>query len=467
MICASVSSASVEEMLSGAGAALEQGAECIEFRIDSLDSPNIESVLSLSSIESETIATFKGESLRMLTGQGLDAVFSAFDHVDIPMDDAGGLSIPGELRGKLLLSFHGEVGSETDASRLIESGLSSAGIVKCISTSHGYALSTITCRAADQSTAGRGRIVAFSMGEEGVLSRIASMRRGHPVSYSRIEGMRSTAPGQLNVEEMLAAREGMVLGIAGSPAAAGHSLSPAIHRCLLSASGLDGVYLRFPVRSGELPGFIDSARYAAIRGFNITMPFKEEAVGLLDSLDSSAEGIGAVNTVVERNGSFTGYNTDTTAISEIVSNLGPASALLFGSGGSARAAAHALRGRQVAICARNVAARNALMKEFGLEEFDGHVDDFDLLVNCTPAGMDGVAVNIPEELSKGKYRAVIDFVYSDHTPFMDLASECSSTYVGGREILARQAVHSFAVWTGKALPYDLALSSLGGGSSLA
>lgn len=462
MICASLSSASAGEMLSSAGSALEQGAECIEFRIDSIDSPTLDSVLSLSSIESETIATFKGESLRLLSGKGLAMVFDAFDHVDIPIDVFAGLDIPLDIRDKLLLSHHGDIGDAAEASAVIASCLPHAGLVKCINTLPGYARSVATCMAADSAAGGKGRVVAFSMGEEGVLSRIASMRRGHPISYSCMEGSRGTAPGQLTTREMLAARGGVVLGVAGSPAAAGHSLSPAIHSALLSASGVEGIYIRFPVLPGELHGFFEAAKYSGTGGFNITMPFKEEAVGLLDRVDASAEGIGAVNTVADRNGSFTGYNTDTMAISEIISEIRPASALLFGSGGSARAAAYALRGSHVAVCSRNKAAASALRREFGLEDFDENSADYDLLVNCTPAGMDGVAVDIPRSMRRGSYSSIIDFVYSRHTPFMDIASQCSATYIGGLEILARQAVHSFALWTGQMLSHRLALSVLGG-----
>lgn len=462
MICASVSSPGAEEMISVAGAALEQGAECVEFRIDSMNSPALDSVLSLSSVESETIATFKGESLRLLSGSDMASIFDAFDHIDIPLEAFQSMDIPQEMRRKLILSYHGEIGSLDDASTVIAPGLSSAGIVKCINTSPGYSRSIIGCLAADRTAGGEGRIISFSLGGDGVLSRIASMRRGHPVSYSSVGPSRITAAGQLTTGEMLSAREGLVLGIVGSPEAAGHSLSPAIHGALLSASGTGGVYLRFPVRSGELPGFFEAARYSGVCGFNITMPFKEEALALLDKVDDSAGGIGAVNTVADRNGSFTGYNTDTIAVAEILSEMKPDSALLFGSGGSARAAAHALRGKRVAICARNRTAGSRLVREFGLEQFDGHAGDYDVLVNCTPAGMEGVGVDLPTGLSDGNYSSVIDFVYSSHTPFMDVATRCKASYTGGIEILARQAVHSFALWTGQLLPHSIALSGLGG-----
>lgn len=462
MICASISATSADEMLSSAGAALEQGAECIEFRIDSMSSPSADSVLALSSIESETIATFKGESLRLLSGEGMASVFDAFDHIDIPVDAPAAMAIPVELRDKLILSYHGEIRSVEVARTVMESALTTARIVKCINSSPGYDRSITGCIAAASIAGGEGRIISFSMGEDGVLSRIASMRRGHPVSYSCMDSSRRTAPGQLTTREMLSAREGVVLGIAGSQSAAAHSLSPAIHSALLAASGTEGVYLRFPVKPGELRGFFEAARYSGVAGFNITMPFKEGAIALLDSVDASAEGIGAVNTVSNIRGSFTGYNTDTIAISEILSQVEHSSALLFGSGGSARAAAHALRGKHVAVCARNRAAGSALMREFGLEEFDGNPGDYDVLVNCTPAGMDGVTVDIPQGLSGGNYTTVVDFVYSQHTPFMDLAAKCSAAYIGGTEILSRQAVHSFSLWTGQMLPHTVALSSLGG-----
>lgn len=463
MICASVSSSTVTGMLAMARAAIARGAEAVEFRIDALDSPSMEEVLSLSSVEAFTVATFKGKSLWLLEGDGMRGIFSSFDHVDLEASEAERMDVPDEFKDRLLLSYHGRISSVADAGKLISAGLNSAGIVKCVGTADGYASSMIPCLASDAHPGDRQRIVTFSMGEEGTLSRIRSMRSGSPVSYACVAPENRTAPGQLTVEEMLLAREGIVLGIAGSPRAASHSLSPAIHSALMSDAGIKGVYLRFPVRNGELPAFFDSSKYAGVLGFNVTMPFKEDAFRLVDSADGASEEIGAVNTVCSADGKLRGYNTDVIAISEIVAELRPRTALIFGSGGAARAAAYSLKGKGVSIEARNCAKRNRLIRDFGLELFDGRAGSYDLLVNCTPAGMEGTVVDIPASVTECSYRAVIDFVYSEGTlPFDRVASSAGARYIGGLEVLARQAVHSFFLWTGREAGADRVISMLGG-----
>ncbi len=461
MICVSISSDNANDMLIRSRAAAARGAEAVEFRIDSLASPTMNDIRLLSSAQVATIATFKGRSVELLRGDGLPEIFESFDLVDVEKADAGDIHIPDNCRERLIISFHGEIGSVGDCTSVMSPVLKTGSIAKCINTGNGYGLSMIPCMAAASMQSAMDRVIAFSTGDEGRLSRIWSVRNGAPVSYAcLVEGER-TASGQLTIEEMLSARDGYVLGIVGSRAATDHSLSPAIQSALLSESGLSGAYLRFPAEKGELSSFFEAAGTAGVNGFNVTMPFKEEALRLADSADEISVEAGAVNTIVGRNGKFTGYNTDALALAEIVSNLGPESALIFGSGGAGRAASYSLRGKSVSIAARNEESGRELARQFGYGVFDGSGSRFDLLVNCTPIGME--EGSIPEYIRKCRFGAVIDFVYSERqTPFMRLAREQSAKYVGGIEILARQAVHSFRLWTGREIDPAFAVSVIGG-----
>lgn len=461
MICASISSDNANDMLSKAREAAARGAEAVEFRIDSLVSPTMDDLRLLSTSKVETIATFKGRSVELLRGDTLAEIFESFDLVDLETADADGAHIPDKFNERLILSFHGELGAVVDCSSVMSSALRTGSIAKCINTGRGYGQSMIPCMAAGSMRSAGDRIIAFSTGEEGKLSRIWSMKNGAPVSYACLGADERTAPGQLTIEQMLSARGGYVLGIVGSRAATDHSLSPAIHSALLSENGLSGVYLRFPAEKGELGSFFEAARIAGVNGFNVTMPFKEEALRLADSADDMSVEAGAVNTIVSSKGRFTGHNTDVLALSEIISALAPESALILGSGGAARAASYSLRGKSVSVAARNQESRRQLARQFGFGEFDGSESGFDVLLNCTPIGMEEGSIPVP--IRKCRFRAVIDFVYSDRqTPFMQLAREQSARYVGGIEILARQAVHSFRLWTGREADPGLAKSAVGG-----
>ena len=98
------------------------------------------------------------------------------------------------------------------------------------------------------------------------------------------------------------------LCVIGDPVA--HSLSPAIHTALLAQRGLEGCYQAVTVRPEELASFVERARQGAYDGFNVTMPHKQTILPLLDAVEGDAVAMGAVNTVVVRQGRAVGYNTD-------------------------------------------------------------------------------------------------------------------------------------------------------------
>jgi shikimate dehydrogenase len=97
-----------------------------------------------------------------------------------------------------------------------------------------------------------------------------------------------------------------VYGILGRPVT--HSLSPAMHNAAFRELGINAVYVAFPVT--DLTRAVGGLRGLAIAGASVTIPFKEEIIPLLDEIDPAAARMGAVNTVVNREGRLTGYNTD-------------------------------------------------------------------------------------------------------------------------------------------------------------
>ena len=99
--------------------------------------------------------------------------------------------------------------------------------------------------------------------------------------------------------------------VIGSPVR--HSLSPAIHNAAFAATGLDWVYLAFEVRPEQLGSAVEGLRALRMRGANVTVPHKEAVMGLLDMVDPVASRIGAVNTIVNKEGWLFGYNTDVKA----------------------------------------------------------------------------------------------------------------------------------------------------------
>lgn len=126
-----------------------------------------------------------------------------------------------------------------------------------------------------------------------------------------------------------------------------YSLSPLIFNSVFSKRQLPHSYGTFDIRQGELNRFVDSVRLLNIAGFNITIPYKEKIIQLIDKLDDTAKAVGAVNLVVNDNGKLTGYNTDIYGIKKTIeSHLGTHlrgnNVALIGAGGSSKAVLHYL-----------------------------------------------------------------------------------------------------------------------------
>ena len=142
----------------------------------------------------------------------------------------------------------------------------------------------------------------------------------------------------------------ILVGVFGDPVA--HSVSPAMHNRAFEALGLDWCYLPFHVSPADLGVALRALPALGLRGVNLTIPHKEAALAHLDSVEETARLIGAVNTVVQEKGRLAGYNTDADGFLDTLDEAGfdpgGARAVLLGAGGSARAVAVALAGRDVA-----------------------------------------------------------------------------------------------------------------------
>ena len=159
-----------------------------------------------------------------------------------------------------------------------------------------------------------------------------------------------------------------IFGILGRPVT--HSLSPAMHNAAFRDLGINAVYVAFPVT--DLAQAVAGLRGLGIGGVSVTIPFKEEIIPLLDELDPQAARIGAVNTVVNRDGRLTGYNTDwlgaVTALKAKISLKGR-HVLILGAGGASRAIAFGIlqEGGRVSLTDVDAARAAALVRDLGVE----------------------------------------------------------------------------------------------------
>lgn len=253
-----------------------------------------------------------------------------------------------------------------------------------------------------------------------------------------------------------------VVGIIGEPV--GHSRSPAMHNAAFEALGLDWVYVAFPVLRGQGAAAVRSVATLALAGLNVTMPHKADAATACDDLSSEAAALGAVNTVVNADGTLVGHSTDGDGFLRALDDEGitvsKRRAVVVGAGGAARAITHALGrvGAHVTVAARRSdAARTAASLApdgvaVGLDELD--VERFDLVVNATPLGMDGEPPPFDTtQLRTGQF--VFDTVYPVETPLLREARARGVRAAGGLGMLVHQGALSFSLWTGVVPPLDL------------
>ena len=259
-----------------------------------------------------------------------------------------------------------------------------------------------------------------------------------------------------------------LLGLIGENIRA--SISPALHEDALRAAGLSGHYQLFDLElHGEtLLKTFESAKQAGLAGFNVTFPYKEAIIPMLDGLSPEARSMGAVNTVtVGADGFTTGYNTDSIGFlrgfEESISASGTVgkTVVLVGAGGAGRAVAFALMELGVEnLLVHDKDPRRAsnliadLTNLFGsrvgtLSQLDERVSAADGVVNATPVGMSGIPGQaVPDELV-GRQQWVADVIYTPiETEFLKSAKAKGVAVMDGGGMCVHQAAESFRLFTG-------------------
>ncbi len=235
-----------------------------------------------------------------------------------------------------------------------------------------------------------------------------------------------------------------------------HSKSPAIHNAIFQHWKIESCYAACKVEKKELATAIRGIRALSIAGANVTHPHKENVMRYLDSRDEHAKVIGAVNTILNKDGKLIGYNTDWTGILEAAGELMQLKGkrvLLIGAGGAAKACAYALSmaGADILITNRTNGKAEGLALRYGGEAIPiGKTDntDTDMIINATPVGMDGKGMPVPVAAVK-RTKAVIDMVYNVRTPLLKLAEKEGKRCTDGKQMLLHQALASSLIWTGK------------------
>jgi 3-dehydroquinate dehydratase / shikimate dehydrogenase len=463
-ICATVTGASAEA-LRAARAAAEPEADLVELRLDTMERPDPEA--ALNGRHRPAIVTcrpvreggqFKGsEDDRRMLLERASALGAEF--IDLEWD-AGFDRLISDRDGRgVVVSRHDFERTPPDLPALLAAmRTTGAEIVKLAVTTRTLSdlVPLLETRHADT--------LLIGMGASGVVSRILAGRFGSPWTYAGP----GVAPGQLSASRLLQEfrfrrirSDAAVYGLVGRPI--GHSLSAAMHNAGFEASGINAAYV--PFEASDIADFRRCADALDVRGASITTPFKLDVLSILDEVSPLATAVGAVNTIVRRDGRWIGTNTDVEGFLEPLKrrmDLRDARATILGAGGAARAVAFALQqeGAQVAISARRPEAAVAAANAVGVraEPLPPRAASWDLLVNATPVGGPGAAgVPVDEFPASG---LVYDLIYDpDPTELMKDAARAGCRVIGGIEMLVAQAERQFELWTGARPPEGLFASA--------
>lgn len=250
----------------------------------------------------------------------------------------------------------------------------------------------------------------------------------------------------------------------------GPSLSPALHEREADLLGLRYLYRRLDLDELGLPAHavgdvLAAARLAGYDGLNVTHPCKQLVLAHLDALDPTAAALGAVNTVVLRDGRAVGHNTDTTGFARAVETGLPDVTLdrvvLIGAGGAGAACAHALRAlgtRHIDVFDREPARAAALAQQLGASagvSLDAALSTADGLVHATPTGMNahpGLPLQ-PDLLDPRLW--VADVVYRPlNTALVQTARDRGCRVLDGGRMAVFQAADAFRLFTGRTPDVD-------------
>ncbi|MED4857810.1 shikimate dehydrogenase [Bacillus atrophaeus] len=271
-----------------------------------------------------------------------------------------------------------------------------------------------------------------------------------------------------------------LIGLLATPI--GHSLSPTMHNLAFKKLGLNYAYLAFEVGNEQLEDVVTGMRALGVRGFNVSMPNKMKIIPYLDQLADSAKFSGAVNTVVNDNGTLTGHSTDGMGyvrnLKEHGVDIAGKKMMLIGSGGAATPIAiqSALEGlAEISIFARNdaffekavenVRIINEDMKDsnckanvYPLEDQEtlrAEIASSDILANGTGVGMKPLeGLSVIEDVSMLRPDLIVsDVVYNPvKSKLLEQAEEAGCKTINGLGMMVWQGAMAFELWTGKEMP---------------
>lgn len=248
----------------------------------------------------------------------------------------------------------------------------------------------------------------------------------------------------------------------------GHSISPEIHTEIFNRTNYSGKYYLFELNKEDLKNAIKGFKLLKMGGLNVTIPYKNDVLCLMDEVSKEAKEIGAINTIKFSSGKCYGYNTDYYGFGYMMDriNVSPDNkdVYVLGAGGASRAILKYLydkNAKNIYIVTRNVSLtkENNDFKNYNIISYSdlSNINSGDIVVNCTPCGMYPNVDNTPIEKNIiEKFKVALDIVYNpSETLFLKYAREAGLKTENGLSMLVGQAVFAQEIFRGEKLSSNL------------
>lgn len=403
---------------------------------------------------------------RQLLLQALDGDFSYVDlEEDVKKND---VEVKARAKGvKIIRSFHDFSGIPDDIYSRIYRLSERGDIAKAAVTPHSIQ-DLLTLFRISEELKNIPKII-IGMGNWGIPIRILYKKAGSLLTFA-CSG-EAVAPGQVSARDLkLLYRADKVddktgiYGIIGNPVL--HTSSPAIHNPGFHAIHYNAIYLPFQVDNVRI--FFALAEYLRMRGFSVTIPFKDAVLMYLGNITREVKQIGACNTVVRMPGMWKGMNTDYYGfLQPIIKDIESErikSALVIGAGGASQAIVWALRNRGVKVTILNrTIGRAEKLAKINLCEYDTldnaqkYVGKVDLVVQTTSVGLYPDFDTSPVDFAFTGREIAYDIIYKPKmTKFLKDAAKAGCTLHYGEEMLFEQGKLQFELFTGYHYPKEAA-----------
>lgn len=451
----------------------------IELRLDYLSQPQAALPKIKNFIELHPEATFVATCRRAANGGKFKGTVAAevallrkaaeigFPLADLELQSAEALK-PDDLKDLydrigLIISYHDFRTTKKLDDQLAQMSKFPADFYKLVSTATNLHDNVVMMKFLEAHAASH-EMVGLCMGEQGIISRVLGVRAGSIFTFGSAIRGEETAPGQVPAGELrdiyridMVDQATQVYGVAGDPVT--HSLSPVMMNAAFRREAVNAVYLALHAKS--LKDLLACVQEIPIRGLSVTMPYKQEILEALQNSDPLTKQIGACNTVVRgAGGQLYGFNTDVAGIVvplEQRMHLAGTRILIVGAGGAARAGAFGLKakGAEVFLTNRTPEKAQALARQTKakyLKRAEVAKQQFDVIINATPLGMNG-SKQMPLNENELNTKYVFDLVYNPaETALVKLARAKQIQVVPGLEMFVQQGARQFEIWTGKPAP---------------